>query len=177
MFSHRPFLLPTSILFLLFCLLLFCFLHALHDVSIVISVIGLLIIVILGGCAFNHFSCFTHALTHVLFLPPLLLSSPILLSISLYIYLLHNVPIFRFSQPSYSLPSTNILWHTIAILKRIEKCWFFILSLSRYTPLTMAGLGGGDWFKILISVCHSIPSHSSEGVRCGGGYWQWMYLW
>jgi hypothetical protein len=49
------------------------------------------------------------------------------------------------------------------------KILFFILSLSRYTPLTMAGVGGGDWFKILISVCHSIPSQSCEGERGGGG--------
>lgn len=107
MFSHRPFLLPPAILFLLFCCLLFCFLHHLHDV------IGLLIIVNFGGWVFNHFSCFTHALTHVLFLPPLLLSYSILLSISLFICCtMCHLPvrlaiIFPWLPVFHSLPSTQ----------------------------------------------------------------------
>jgi hypothetical protein len=58
---------------------------------------------------------------------------------------------------------------------------FFVLSLSRYTPSDNEVGGRGDWFKILISVCHSIPSRGSvEQKRAGGGGgadWQWMYLW
>lgn len=152
MFTHCPFLLPPSILFLLFCFLLFCFFHHLHDVSILISIIGLLITVIFGGWVFNYFLFHSH--THSCTFPSSF--STVSFHLSFY-FSVARCASFRFRQPSYSsdphssihfrplnITGTNILWHTIAILKRIEKMLVFYPPPISLQPSDNGG-GGRGW--------------------------------